>query len=84
MRARSEDVMWREVDGQAIILDLRSSCYLRTNDTGARLWGQLQEDREIGELTSILVSESGIDELQARQDIEQFITELRENGLLVD
>jgi hypothetical protein len=84
MRARSEEVMWREVEGQAIILDLRTSMYLTTNSAGGRMWKLLQDERTSGELEQDLIDTYGIDEGTARRDVRAFLDMLKENNLLVE
>jgi hypothetical protein len=82
MRARSEQVMWREIDGQVVILDLRSSSYLRSNGTGARLWERLQTECRRDDLVDVLVSCYQIDPDVASRDVDAFLATLREGDLL--
>ncbi|MHB1547121.1 MAG: PqqD family protein [Acidimicrobiales bacterium] len=82
MRARSEQVMWREIDGQVVILDLRSSSYLRSNGTGARLWERLQTECQHDDLVDVLVSSYQVDPEVAASDVDAFLATLREGDLL--
>lgn len=82
MKLRSDDVTWREIDGEMVILDLSSSTYLRTNQTGSSLMRMLAEDRSIDELADGLVGAYGISPEQARIDTEAFIQMLEEQRLL--
>ena len=84
MRARTDEVMWREVEGEAVILDLKTSTYLTTNATGARMWKLLQEETTPAELERHLVGTYGISEDVARQDVDAFLAMLRENDLLCE
>ena len=82
MKARSDDVVWREVDGQVIILDLKTSTYLSTNATGTYLWGLLQEDKATDDLEAALVDKYGVGPDRAKQDVDAFLDMLRSNELL--
>ena len=84
MRARSDDVTWRNVDGQVVILDLRDSCYHRTNATGALLWERLQEECTPGDLESILVDSFDLDVESASRDVSAFLETMRSCDLLLD
>jgi hypothetical protein len=84
MRARSDDVTWRNVDGQVVILDLRDSCYHRTNATGALLWERLQEECTPGDLESILVESFDLDVSSASRDVAAFLEAMRSCDLLLD
>lgn len=82
MRLRAGDVTWREIDGDLVILDLRSSTYMTTNASGAVLMKELTEERSDDELAAALVAAFGIDEDTARRDVRSFIELLTEGGLL--
>lgn len=82
MRLRKDDVSWREIDGEIVILDLASSKYLTTNRTGATLVRLLVEERTADELAGALVDEFAIPREQAVRDVDVFVSTLREKGLL--
>jgi hypothetical protein len=82
MRLRVDDITWREIDGDLVILDLRSSTYLTANASGSVLMRHLTEDRTLQQLAQALVEEFDIPEHRARQDAQMFVDELGERGLL--
>lgn len=82
MRLRSSDLTWREIDGDLVILDLRSSTYLTTNTSGAVLMKQLTEDRTSAQLIQAMVDAFGISESQAEEDVRSFVDTLDRSGLL--
>jgi hypothetical protein len=82
MKLRSSDLSWQEVDGELVVLDLKSSKYLATNASGTVLVKQLTEDRSQAELAQALVEAFGISQSQATHDVLGFVTELDRSGLL--
>ena len=82
MKLRLDDITWREIDGDLVILDLRSSTYLTANASGTVLMRQLTEDRTLQQLIQALIHAFGIAELRAQQDVQTFLDELGERGLL--
>jgi hypothetical protein len=84
MKVRSEDVMWREVAGEVVILDLKTSTYLSTNATGTCLWKLLQEDCTLKDLQASVVETYGVDIETATKDVQAFLEMLRSNELLVE
>ncbi|MFC7494561.1 MULTISPECIES: PqqD family protein [unclassified Nocardioides] len=82
MKLRGENLTWREIDGDLVILDLRSSTYLTANASATVLMKQLTEERSAGELASSLVATFGISEQQAAQDVQAFLDELAGSDLL--
>lgn len=82
MKLRANDLTWREIDGDLVILDLRSSTYLTANASGTVLMKQLTEDRTNDELVQAMVDAFGISESQAAEDVRSFVDSLDRSGLL--
>jgi Coenzyme PQQ synthesis protein D (PqqD) len=81
-RLRSDALEWREVEGEIVAADLRSSQYLAVNRTGAVLWPALAEGASEGALIERLVEAYGLDRAHAAHDVAQFLDALRRHGLL--
>lgn len=82
MKLRVDDITWREIDGDLVILDLRSSTYLTANASGTVLMRQLTEERTLPQLVQALVDAFGIPERRAQQDVQAFLDELVDRGLV--
>ncbi len=84
LKLRGHDVQWVTVDGEVVALDMRSELYLGVNPAGARLWQALADGTTHAELLQILIDEYSIDRQVAGRDVDAFIEQLREQGLLSD
>lgn len=84
MRIRTEGVTWQEIDGELVLLDLKTSAYLTTNAAGALLAKHLTEERSEQELVDALSEEFDIDVGRARADVDAYLTQLREKSLLIE
>lgn len=84
MRLRTQGLTWREIDGEAVVLDLKSSTYLTANGTGTFLLRELVEDRTGAHLVDAVVAEFGVDADVATNDVNAFLTVLERHGLLED
>ena len=82
MKLRVDDITWREIDGDLVILDLRSSTYLTANTSGTVLMRHLTEERTLRQLTQVLVDAFDVTERQAERDVQKFIDVLGARGLL--
>lgn len=82
MKLRAHDLTWREIDGDLVILDLRSSTYLTTNASGAVLMKELTQNRTDDELVRSLVDAFGISTALAEADVTSFVQALDSGGLL--
>ena len=79
---RHAEVIWRQVDGRVVGLDLRSSRYFSLNGSGAVLWEALEDDVAPEQLAEVLVGRYGIERSEADTDVAAFVKELSSNGLL--
>jgi hypothetical protein len=82
LRLRAEGLEWREIEGEIVALDRRSSTYLSVNRTGAALWARLREGSTRDELVAELKSAFGVDDEVAGRDLDAFLEALRERDLL--
>jgi hypothetical protein len=82
VKLRTTDLSWQEVDDEIVILDLRSSSYLRLNHTGAALWRATAEGADESSLVALLVAEHGAPEDVAARDTRAFVEQLRAADLL--
>jgi hypothetical protein len=83
VRVRDQDLVWQELDGDVVILDLRTSRYLRVNETGAFLWRKLESGTSSGALVDALTAEFDVDEATASRDVAALLSTLGEHGLLL-
>ena len=79
---RTDDLTWREIDGEIVALEGRRSMYLSANSSGGMLWRMLAEGATKDELAGALTTAYGIDASAARADTDRFLEEMRTAGLL--
>lgn len=79
---KGEDLTWREVDGEVVVLQLADSRYLRLNSTGGALWRALSKGSTEDDLVTLLVTGHGATAEMARGDVRAFLDDLRSRQLL--
>jgi hypothetical protein len=82
VRAKKDGVVWSEVDGNVVVLDLATAEYHSLNRTGTRLWLAVQEDTTADDLAEKLVAAYGIDLGHALKDVDRFLAEMVERDLI--
>jgi hypothetical protein len=82
IRLRSEQVAWREVEGEIVALDVGRSLYLSANRTGALLWPALAAGTTRDELVATLTAAFELDAATAGADVDAFVDALRREELL--
>lgn len=79
---RERELTWREIDDEVIVLDLRSSMYLRLNASSAVLWRRLETGASIIDLAELLRQTYDIDQDRATVDVRAFISSCEQKNLL--
>ena len=82
LRLRGEAVEWRIVDGEVMVLDLRTSTYFAVNGAGAVIWPELADGTTTGDLEARLAEAFDLSPELARRDVGAFVASLRAQGLL--
>ena len=72
----SEQVLFREVGNEGVILSLEDGHYFGLDETGTRIWKLLQSEQDLDAIAEHLVSEYDVTAERVRRDIEKFIDEL--------
>ncbi len=78
-----ENVLFQEVDGEAVLLSLDKGCYYGLDEVGTTIWKLIdQEDLETDQVVERLVETYDVEPDQARRDLDKFLDDLRESGLI--
>jgi hypothetical protein len=79
----SPDVVFRDLEGEAVILDLASGTYFGLNEVGTRVWRLLEEGRDASQIVEIVASEYQADRATIARDVERLLDDLRTRRLIV-
>jgi hypothetical protein len=82
IRVRAEAVASQEIDGETVLLDLKSSEYLGVNESGTLLWQALLVGTTRRDLVALLCERFGIQQEQADADVDAFLADCDDRGLL--
>jgi len=79
----SEEVVFRELDGEAVLLNLASGMYFGLDGTGTRIWQLIGEHRQLADVLAALCEEFDAPRDAMERDLLNLASELSEKGLLV-
>ena len=74
--------MVRKVGEESVLLDLKTERYLGLDDVSARLWDLLTSGGSIQSAYETLLNEFEVDPERLRNDLDDFVQELTELGLV--
>jgi hypothetical protein len=78
----SPEVMLQEIDGEAVLLDLKSECYFGLNLVGTRIWRLLERDGDLRSVHKALLGEFEVEPDRLSEDIQALVAQLADAGLV--
>ena len=78
-----DDVLAAHLEGEAVLLDLKTKQYYQLNATAAVIWTSLEQALELPQIVDALVQEFAVDAATARAEMDRTIADLRARGLVV-
>jgi hypothetical protein len=77
-----EDVVFRELDGEAVILNLESGMYFGLDAVGTRIWQLLDAHRTLRGTLQALEEEFDAPPERLQSDLNDFVGQLQSRGLV--
>jgi coenzyme PQQ synthesis protein D (PqqD) len=78
----SEDVVFRLLGEEAVLLNLATGTYFGLDDVGTRMWQLMSEHRSTDKVIEIMLEEYEVDESLLQSDLDRLVKDLTENGLV--
>ena len=79
---KNVDVVWRDIEGEAILLDPRKGKYFGLNEVGCSFWKMADGKRSMEEIVSLLLEEYEVGRGTLLNDLNNLVHVLEDNGLL--
>ena len=80
---RKPDLLDADMDGETVMMSIERGEYYGIGGVGSRVWELLAQPTSVAEITQIICSEYEVDETTCRADMQKFIEELLQNGLVL-
>lgn len=71
-----EQVLFRDLGDEAVLLELANGQYYGLDEVGSRMWRRLQQHGEVGTALQALREEYEVPEDQLQQDLLEFVDRL--------
>ena len=78
----SPEVLFQEVSGEIVLLDLASENYFGLDEIGARIWTLLSVGSSVGAVLETLEVEYDVERAVLENDVESLLEELITAGLI--
>ncbi len=78
----SDDAVFREIDGEAVVLNLASGIYFGLNAVGTRVWQLIEQHGALEAVRGALMTEFDVEADVAGRDLTNLVSELAAKGLV--
>jgi methyltransferase-like protein len=82
MLQRNTQVLWRELEGEAVLLNPKVGCSYNLNAVGTFIWKMLDGNHTSEHIATAIYESYEVEYDQALHDVETIIAELNQNELL--
>ena len=80
----AEEVLYREVENEAILLHIPTGTYYGLSETSILFWKALQEKQPLKPVVEQIIQEYDVERAQVMQDLQTFLEDLLEAGIIVN
>jgi hypothetical protein len=78
----SEDTLYRNLDGEAVLLGLKSAGYYGLDPVGTRIFELIAEKNVLRDVLDCVLAEFDVDDERAHEDLIELCAHLIEKGLV--
>lgn len=77
-----EQVLFRDLEGESVLLHLGSGLYFGLDEIGTLIWNLLGDGHSLKEIEKRILSEYDVSLEEVQNDVRRIVKELTQNGLL--
>jgi len=78
----AEGVLFQELQGEAVLLNLTTGIYLGLDQIGTRIWQLLQEDGSLHRVMEVMLAEYDVTQEKLAADLLNLVGQMEKQGLL--
>lgn len=80
--SKNQNVPWRLIEGEAILIDLEEGELVRLNPVGAEIWAAIDQSRSVNEIVDHICHTFDVSRRKASRDVSRFLTHLLHHELV--
>jgi hypothetical protein len=78
----SDDVVSRDLEGEAVVLNLETGIYFGLNEVGTRIWSLIQQHGSLQKVFAVIKDEYDVPSETLENDLLRIVQELHAKGLI--
>jgi len=81
-KINKEDVVWRDINGEIVVLNCDSGNYYLLNKTGSLIWKLIERNTTQNEVVKKIKQKYKVSQSQAAKDVGTLINHLKQESLI--
>ncbi len=77
-----DDVVFRDLEGEAVLLNLETGTYFGLDPVGTRIWALIQKHETLTDVNLALLDEFDVEPDRCERDLLDLLARLDDNGLV--
>jgi len=77
-----EDVYFQDLNGESVILEVKSGKYFGLDEVGTRMWNLLAEHRDLQTVYDVLIAEYEVDPERLKNDLLNLVQKFIDKDLM--
>ena len=78
----NDDVLFQELQGETVLLNIRTGVYLGLDPVGTRIWQLLAEHETLSDVVSAMLGEYDVAEDQCARDVLELVMRMRDQHVV--
>lgn len=79
---RDNDIIFSELDGEAVMVSMEQGEYYGINPIGTRIWNEIETPRQVSDLCELLISDFNVTLEQCSKDVLVFLNVMVGKGVV--
>lgn len=80
--ARNPGLVFADMDGETVLMDVESGAYYGISGVGCRYWELMAEPISISDMVALICADYDVDPVRCESDLLKLIKDLVANGLI--
>lgn len=80
--ARNQELIWRNLDGEAVLLDPGNGKYFGMNEAGCSFWEKIDGKTTLADIIDLLLEEYKVERETLENDITELAVLLEKNDII--
>jgi len=80
--AVTKDQIYRDLDGEVVILNMKSGIYCGLNEVGASIWQMIQEPTSVKDVLNCLLEQYNVEPERCERELLALLHQMSDNGLI--